>query len=74
MTGDPRVGRIQQILTDLTPPEQRWWLCPNTPPCPHGAALHDIEDLEDTSPRCCFQGCACGRPSVPSTKEPTDHA
>lgn len=42
-----------------------WWLCPNTPPCPHGAALHDVEDLEDASPRCCFQGCACGRPSVP---------
>ena len=38
-----------------------WWLCPNTPPCPHGGPLHDIEDLEDQTPTCCVEGCTCGR-------------
>ena len=37
-----------------------WWACPNTPPCPHGGALHDVEDLEDQSPTCCVEGCTCG--------------
>lgn len=41
----------------------QWWLCPNTPPCPHGAALHDIEDFEDTRPTCCADDCACGQPT-----------
>jgi hypothetical protein len=37
-----------------------WWRCPNEPPCPHGAVLHDIEDAEDQLPRCCAEGCGCG--------------
>jgi hypothetical protein len=37
-----------------------WHLCPNTPPRPHAAVLHDVEDLEDTTARCCVAGCACG--------------
>lgn len=48
-----------------------WWLCPNTPRCPHGALLHDIEDYDDPSPRCCIEGCDCGR-AVPSSKEPIE--
>jgi hypothetical protein len=38
-----------------------WWRCPNDPPCPHGGMVHDIYDLEDTVPRCCAEGCDCGR-------------
>lgn len=37
-----------------------WWLCPNDPPCPHGAVFHDVEDYEDPSPTCCVEGCTCG--------------
>lgn len=37
-----------------------WWICPNDPPCIHGAALHDIEELGDPLPRCCSEGCPCG--------------
>lgn len=37
-----------------------WWLCPNLPPCPHSGVVHDIEDLDDTRPRCCVEGCDCG--------------
>lgn len=40
------------------------WRCPNNPPCPHPGLLHDIEDLEDTSPTCCAEGCKCGRDSA----------
>lgn len=39
-----------------------WWLCPNDPPCPHGAIVHDVEDYEDPSPTCCVEGCSCGHP------------
>lgn len=39
-----------------------WWRCPNDPPCPHGAVLHDIEDYDDDRPRCCAEGCDCGAP------------
>lgn len=42
-----------------------WWLCPNKPPCPHAAVLHDIEDLEDIRPRCCVPGCPCGTITEP---------
>lgn len=42
-----------------------WWLCPNQPRCPHGAALHDIEDLGDVSPTCCVEGCRCGAEDAP---------
>jgi hypothetical protein len=45
-----------------TTPEPAWWLCPNAPRCGHGAVLHDIYDLEDTVPRCCVDGCDCGKP------------
>lgn len=34
--------------------------CPNEPPCPHPGLLHDIEDYDDPSPRCCVEGCSCG--------------
>lgn len=37
-----------------------WWLCPNTPPCGHGAVLHDIEEADDPLPRCCAEDCGCG--------------
>lgn len=43
-----------------------WWLCPNEPRCPHGAALHDIEDYEDITPMCCVEGCRCGQPQPPT--------
>lgn len=36
------------------------WECPNTPPCPHGGFLHDVEDPEDQTPTCCAAGCTCG--------------
>jgi hypothetical protein len=45
-----------------------WWLCPNTPPCGHGAVLHDIEDYDDEHPRCGVEGCDCGDPLA--TPEP----
>jgi len=38
-----------------------WWLCPNEPKCPHAAVFHDIEEQDDPLPRCCFDGCDCGR-------------
>ena len=38
----------------------QWWKCPNDPPCPHGAIIHDVYDLEDEVPRCCVEGCTCG--------------
>lgn len=37
-----------------------WWKCPNDPPCPHGAVLHDVDELDDPLPRCCAEGCDCG--------------
>jgi hypothetical protein len=39
-------------------------MCPNDPPCPHAALLHDIEDYDDPSPMCCVEGCDCGQPSM----------
>jgi hypothetical protein len=36
-----------------------WWLCPNTPPCPHTAVVHDICDWGDPAPTCCIDGCTC---------------
>lgn len=35
--------------------------CPNSPPCPHGSFVHDIEDYGDPVPRCCAEGCGCGQ-------------
>lgn len=46
------------------PPPPDPWVCPNTPRCPHPALLHDIQDLEDPSPTCCFEGCRCGQPAT----------
>jgi len=48
-----------------------WWLCPNEPRCPHGALLHDVDELDDPTPTCCVDGCPCGhavsdQPEVPS--------
>ena len=42
-------------------PDRGWWRCPNDPPCPHGAIVHDIYDDEDLVPRCCADGCDCGK-------------
>lgn len=55
-------GRYTVIFSDgvYTPPAKPWWLCPNDPPCIHGAALHDVEDFGDPLPRCCSEGCPCG--------------
>jgi hypothetical protein len=45
-----------------------WWLCPNSPRCPHGSVLHDVYDYEDESPRCCVDGCGCGDAMVQVVK------
>lgn len=37
-----------------------WWRCPARR-CPHPFNLHDIEDADDELPRCCVDGCDCGR-------------
>lgn len=37
-----------------------WWKCPNEPPCPHGAILHDVEEYRgDGTETCCAEGCTC---------------
>lgn len=46
------------------PPQARWWLCPNTPRCPHGAILHDVYDADDPTPACCVDGCPCGHETL----------
>ncbi len=38
-----------------------WLRCPNEPPCPHTGLLHDIDDYDDPNPRCCVEGCDCGK-------------
>lgn len=35
--------------------------CPNEPRCPHPGLVHDIEDDADPAPRCCAEGCNCGK-------------
>jgi len=45
----------------------QWWLCPNEPKCPHAALFHDIEEMDDPLPRCCFDDCACGQKPPPVT-------
>jgi hypothetical protein len=35
--------------------------CPNDPPCPHPALVHDTDELNQPQPLCCAQGCDCGR-------------
>lgn len=35
--------------------------CPNEPRCPHSSLVHDIYDQEDEVPRCCAEGCDCGK-------------
>lgn len=49
---------------------EKWWLCPNDPPCPHGSVLHDEEDYDDESPTCCVEDCACGR-TLPLSGRPS---
>lgn len=39
-----------------------WWRCPSNPPCEHAALFHDIEEYDDPRPRCCVEGCDCGKP------------
>lgn len=46
-----------------------WWLCPNEPRCPHAALFHDVYDAEDTMPRCCAEGCECGKPQMTAMAE-----
>jgi hypothetical protein len=46
-------------------PAQQWLRCPNEPPCPHAAVVHDIYDYAKPSPRCCVLGCDCGRSAQP---------
>lgn len=38
-----------------------WLPCPNEPRCPHAGIIHDIYDAEDQVPRCCAEGCDCGK-------------
>jgi hypothetical protein len=40
--------------------ERRWWLCPNDPPCPHAAVLHEVEEW-GAPDVCSEEGCGCGR-------------
>lgn len=49
-----------------------WWLCPNEPRCPHGAALHDVYDYDDPRPTCCAEGCDCGKPEPPTRRTEQD--
>ncbi len=37
-----------------------WWLCPNVPPCPHGAVFHDTDGDTERPDTCCVEGCTCG--------------
>lgn len=37
------------------------WACPNDPRCPHAGLVHDIYDWDDPVPRCCAEGCDCGK-------------
>jgi hypothetical protein len=37
-----------------------WWLCPNVPPCPHGAVFHDTDGDTEILDTCCVEGCTCG--------------
>jgi hypothetical protein len=43
--------------------------CPNSPPCGHSGLLHDVQDWDDTLPRCCSDGCLCGAAPVPAEAE-----
>lgn len=45
------------VWTWITAP---WWLCPNTPRCPHSGVVHDIEFDDDALPRCTMDGCPRG--------------
>lgn len=54
---DERVLRVGVPVTETA----KWWICPNYPPCGHGAILHDVEDRDDKSPICCMEDCRCGQ-------------
>lgn len=45
-----------------------WDPCPNLPPCPHYAWVHDIEEPGDPFPTCCGDGCGCGHVQGPMPK------
>lgn len=49
---------MDEVLLGVAGPA--WWLCPNQPRCDHAGVVHDIEDFEDQTPRCCADGCQCG--------------
>lgn len=52
----------------FTPAEPKpWHLCPNEPRCPHAALFHDIDEMDDPLPRCCAEGCPCGKKPGPVT-------
>ena len=49
----------------------QWWLCPNDPPCPHGAVLHDGDGADEPF-TCGAEGCTCGRtPAADATTHRT---
>lgn len=47
-----------------------WAFCPNDPPCPHAAVLHDFESFDHPAQRCCVEGCECGRAADTSMVRP----
>ena len=53
-------AHVQEELRRSIPP------CPNQPPCEHNGLVHEIDDWDDPSPRCCMDGCGCGAPSARS--------
>lgn len=38
--------------------------CPNSPPCAHGAVMHDAHEPGDPYPACCVPPCRCGHPGT----------
>jgi hypothetical protein len=53
---DPRTLTVEQGGQIMA----AWLRCPNTPPCPHPALVHDIWDYDDPRSTCCIDGCRCG--------------
>jgi hypothetical protein len=54
-------------MADAPGKDTPWWLCPNEPRCPHARVFHDVEDYDDPLPRCCAEGCDCGKWPPPVT-------
>jgi uncharacterized low-complexity protein len=57
---------LADMTTRSTPPRPGSLRCPNTPPCAHSSLFHDVEDDEDTVPRCCAEDCPCGAERPPA--------